>query len=299
MAKQTLKEWIQEVQSDGDPLLGGQQDAPLSAIALVHMVGGGGVGGMQKEIYTVKMTGQKAWTAHDLAQIMQKKAENYCQDAPGVQYFSLLASYGGDQPKAEHPFLVNVKTDEGGFFSEGPDAKGEKQQSMRHLEMSQQQVYAQQQHLNNFLGRTVQTMSAERHAMMQEVKDMTEIMKEMMLERITNQHEARMKEMEFQRGSEMRSKLLKMVPPLANTITGRNIFPQETADTALVELIADNVTQEDLQKMGAVFGNKPELLGALMSRMQAHLQRKREAEEERAKLLPAGGNPEDDAAGGG
>jgi hypothetical protein len=35
-----------------------------------------------------------------------------------------------------------------------------------------------------------------------------------------------------------------------------------------------------------------------MARMQTHLQKKREAEEAKRKLLPAPGNPEDDAAGG-
>lgn len=296
--RQTLEEWIHEARAEGDAQAGGQQEKPLSMLALVHKPGGPGSGGMQKEIHSTKLGGSaggKIWTDSELAYLFNRKAENYCQDAPGMQYFSLLAFYGNDDPKGEFPFLVNNKL-ENGFFSEGADDKGQRQQSMRHLEMAQSQVYAQQQHLNNFLGRTIASMSQERHEMMTELRDANTIVNEMMRERITSQHEQRMKEMQYERTSSMYSKAMKMLPPLANTISGRNIFPQETADTALVEMIADNMTQEDLQKIATVL--KPELLGPLMHRMQAHMQKKREEAEERAKMLPAAGNPEDDAAGG-
>lgn len=299
MSKQTLEAWVQEAMNDGDPALGGEKDHPLSAIGLVHLAGG--VTGLAKEVYGVRIggsSGGKAWNARDLAAVLRKKAEHFCQDAQSVQWFSLYAFYGNDVHGAEHPFCVNVQTaHEGGFWSEGPDEKGQKMQSMRHLEMAQQQVYSQQQHLNHMFERTIMHLTSERVDTMRENREMFTIMKEMMMEKVTNNHEQRMKEMQYQRSTDMRDKLLKMLPPLANTITGRELFPQSTADTALVELIADNLTQEDVMKIGGVL--KPELMGPLMNRLQEHLRKKREQEAAKQALANTNtGNPEEDAGGG-
>ena len=302
MAKQTLGEWIKEAMNEGDKALGGQQENPLSAIALVHLVGGGGIGGMEKEVYNVKLGGSagKAWKPNELGDVLRTKAQNYVQDAPGVQYFKLKAFYGSDEPKMDFPFLVNVHVDNAGgsLFTEGPDERGQKQQGMRHMEMAMSQVFAQQQHLNSHYQRALELLSRDAHDAKVENREMVTIMKEMIMEKALNNHESRMKEIEAEKSAQTRSQLLKMVPPLVNTVTGRNVFPLESSDTALVELIAESLNEETLGKLAGAGAIPPELMGPLMARMQAHLQKKREETEAKRKLLPAPGNPEDDAAGG-
>jgi hypothetical protein len=298
MAKVSLSDWVHDAMVDGDKQLGGQQDSPLSMIALVHMAGGGGVGGMEREVKTIKMGTGKPWTAEELGKLFQRTAETYCQDATSVQTFALHAFYGGDIPKATHPFIVNVNPANAGFFGEAADDRGERQQHMRQKEMVFQQMLAQQQSLNSFMIRALEVSSRDAHDAKRESKEMTEIMKEMIMERAMNNHDFQMKEIAAQRASKTQAQLLKMVPPLVNTVAGRNVFPVETSDTALVELIAESLDAESLGKLAGAGAIPPALMGPLMARMQQHLAKKREEQDAQAKLLPAAGNPEDDAAGG-
>jgi hypothetical protein len=169
---------------------------------------------------------------------------------------------------------------------------------MRHMEMAMSQVFAQQQHLNSHYQRALELLSRDAHDAKVENREMVTIMKEMIMEKALNNHESRMKEIEAEKSAQTRSQLLKMVPPLVNTVTGRNVFPLESSDTALVELIAESLNEETLGKLAGAGAIPPELMGPLMARMQTHLEKKRMEQQAKAKLLPAPGNPEDDAAGG-
>ena len=91
---------------------------------------------------------------------------------------------------------------------------------------------------------------------------------------------------------------MSFAPALINTLLGKEIFPQATADTSLVETIADNIKEEDIQKLAGVL--PPELWGPLAVRMKAHIDKRlaEKAERERQmKELPPHPDPEADAAG--
>jgi hypothetical protein len=298
MAKQTLTEWITEARNDGDPKLGGLQDKPCSHIALVHLAGGMGLGASQKEIAVVKFNGQRTWSNEELAKMFNSRAVNFSQDATSVQYFALLAFYGEDVEKNTHPFVVNVNAANSGFFGEGADDKGERQQAMRHKEMVFQQMLSQQHHLNNHYERALKNASDEIAETKRENRDMFTIMKEMILEKSSNDHENAMKQLAYQRSTDQTNKLIKLIPPLANTITGRNVFPQETADSAILNMIAEAMDEGGLEKLMSSGIVKPEMMGPLIHRLQQHLQKKREEAEELAKLRPPPGDPHADAGGG-
>lgn len=298
MAKQTLVEWITEARNDGDVALGGLQDKPCSHIALVHLAGGMGLGASQKEIAVVKFTNGRVWKNDELGKMFQKRAENFSQDSTSVQYFALLAFYGEDIEKNTHPFVVNVNAANSGFFGEGADDKGERQQAMRHKELVFQQMFSQQQHLNNHYERALKNSSDEIAETKRENRDMFTIMKEMILEKSTNDHENAMKQLAYQRTTDQTNKLIKLIPPLANTITGRNVFPQETADSAILNMIAEAMDEGGLEKLMSSGIVRPEMMGPLVHRLQQHLQQKREDAEALAKLRPPPGDPSDDAGGG-
>lgn len=288
MARQTLESFIRDALTDKD------KDGPCTSISLVHR---GGAGGQQElEVHTTKLAGRTV-DPHDLAVMFKNKADGYSQDLPGVQYFSLLFFYrGSNQAEARFPFLVNGKTDLDGA-TEGPDEKGRTQQGMRHAEMLIQQVYRRQQILDDFQLRLLERADRRIHTLEQENRDMFDIFRQVMLDKITAENNQQMQRLEFERKTKEREKLLTFAPALINTILGREVFPQSTADTALVETIAESLGPEDVEKLISSGVIKPELMGPLFNRLSQVMQKK-EAEREKQKLLsPSVSDPEADAMG--
>lgn len=271
----TLEKWIADALVDPD------KSGKCSQMTLVHKIGIA-----DNEIHTTKFVAGNTRTAKELAALFLGKAQTYAQDLPGSQTFSLLAWYGGPQPEARQPFTVTPASDTNGLATEGPSATGTLQQGMRLTEqivqatMRERTVMFQQQ--QQIIDRLCQRLdSSERTAM-----DATEIVMRLMMEKVQLGHEQEMKKLEYERATATRAKLLAMVPPLTNTLTGKEIFPQSTADTALVETIAAHLKPETA---AALAEHLPaELLGPLMARL-SEIQRKKNAEDiEKARLLGMG-----------
>lgn len=282
MAKQTLDSWIHEAMTDGD------KEAPISAFTLVHVVGQTA----EREIHTVRL-GSKQWTAADLAALLRHKAQSYCQDVTGVQTFCLLAFYGKEEPEARHPFLITGELDLNGS-TEAPDEKGIKQQSMRHLEANAQMYHRGTAHVMDVLIRSQEILARENAALRQENREGFTMMKELIAQQALNRHEHRMKELEFERSSQERKKWLSFVPSLVNTVLGSEVFPQNTEDTALIESIANSLSEEDLIKLSGIL--KPEVLGPISARLEKHYKEKQLQGTTASKLLK-GRSGEEDAAG--
>lgn len=293
MARKQMHTWIAEAVADPD------KDGKITQITLVHVVGGGGT----REIHTTKFSSGKNWTAKDLADMFRGKAETFCQDLPGVQTFNLLCFYGGrNTPEAAFPFIVNSTQEmaHGHLSTEPPTAEGRTMQSMRQSEMVFQQVYRRQQQLDEQSIRLLEVQNRMLFETMSENREMFSLMKELMTQVSDNGHKHRMAELQYERQTETRAKVMKFLPPLVNTILGREVFPQSTEDTALVESIADSLSEADVMKIAEVL--RPEQLGPLMGRVERYLAQKREAEERKQRtngiVLRSGlANPEAEAAG--
>jgi len=271
MARKSLDAWIQEALTDSD------KDGEVSMMMLVHQVGQ-----QEREIHTTKFAASKKWKSSDLAKMFMGKAETHAQDLPGYQTFCLKVFYGGrSQEEAVLPFGVRGKTDHDGA-TEAPTPEGRTMQSMRHGEALFGQTYRRQQQQDDYAIRLLEVQNRMLVTAMQENRDMFSIFKEVMLQQATNQHQHRMEELQFQRGSEDRKKLLQYLPILANTIMGREVFPQSTEDTALVEGVLDQLTADDAQVIASML--KPELQGPFMHRIEKHI-KKRDAENVSRKAL--------------
>ena len=268
--RKTMQRWIEEALSDND------KEFPASAMALLHMQGM-----QEKELHTVKF-GSKADPKH-LADLFQDRANTYAQDLPGVQTFQLLCFYGKNEPEAFFPFLVNQNVEaHQGLATEAPTEQGQKQQGMRWTESLLQQVYRRQQVQDEFGLRLVETLAHQNAVLMRECHDAHEVLRDMMMKQALNQHEYTMKELAFQRSSAEREKWLKMAPPLVNSFLGREVFPNNAADTALIETLADNLTPEAAMKIAEVL--PPTLLGPVMNRLNEIAERKAKEQEEKNKL---------------
>ncbi len=287
MAKRkTLEQWIAEVIVDPDK-------EKFSGFSLVHMQGTS-----QKEIHSYKWGGTGEIDAKHMASVFRGKAEAYCQDMPGVQQFQMLAFYSGkNEPEAFQPFTVNVQSDHSGLATEGPSEQGQIQQRMRHNEALIQQTYRKQEHLDNYTLRLLDAADRRNAALAHENMEAFNIVKEMLMERALNEHTRTMEQLAFSRATEERKKWLSFAPLLINTLLGDNIFPQSTEDTALIEGLANAVTEEHIHKLMGL-GLPNELMGPLAARVMKA--REKKAKEEAAtKQLPAyRGNVEDDVTGG-
>ena len=275
--RKSLEQWILEAIADPD------KEGKISALSLVHRTGAYG----ESEIHTYKFGGTSSADPKRLAEVFLGKAESYCQDMPGVQTFNLCAFYGGKKEvEARQPFTVNTQQENHttGLYTEPPNAEGQTQQGMRHKEQQHQQVYRKQEWLDQYTLRLLEFESSRNSALARENMEAYQIVKDMMMEKGLNQHNQRMEQLQYARSTEERQKLIKMVPPLVNTLSGSEIFPQATEDTALVEGIASMLTDEHIQKLMGI-GLPNEVMGALASRIMK-AREKKEADEKRALELP-------------
>lgn len=265
MARQTIDQWIREA------LLDDQKDGDCTALSLIHMVGT-----REQEIYTMKLGGRPN-DPKELAQIFRTKAENHAAEIPGTQTFNLLGFYANrTEPQARKPFTVTGEaTEQGQLVTEGPTEKGFVQQTMRHNEAYTQITLRHTAAMIESSARMLDRMATHNEKLMKENHDALEIIKELTLGRITDQREHDMKKLQFERETSERQKWLSFGPALINGILNREIFPQATADTALIEAIIEGISEEDIMKLSSVI--KPELWGPLAQRMKQSMQSKRKA----------------------
>lgn len=259
--RQTLESWIAEAIAEAN-----SNNEAVSAISLVHMRGAGEV-----ELHTTRFGG-KAWTAKDLAEMFQGRADSYAQDLPGVQTFCVYVFYetSASEIRARHPFTANGVTDYGGLMTEGPDERGMRQQGMRLTEAIVVNTFRQITTVFQASQNTVQQQGQEIRELRAENREMFIMVKDMLVERDRNEHERAMKRLEFERSTEERKKWLTFVPPLVNQVLGREVFPQNVEDTALVEGIAEELSKkpEDMMKLAAII--PPSMMGPLAGRMQKY-----------------------------
>ena len=292
----SLERWIHDALTDPD------KEEKCSMISLVHVVGQNN----QKEIHTTKFGSGKVWAEKDLAEMFRGKAQTYCQDLPGVQTFQLMAFYGGStQPTAFMPFTEGGKTDYDGLMTEPPTPEGRLQMNKRNEQALISQVYRRQAQMDDYAIRIQETMCKGMqqaiHAMQECTRENREafgIVKDMLMEKALDNHKHNMAQLEYERSTAERRKWMQWAPALLNTVLGRNIFPQETADTSLVESIADALSDDDVMKLAGAI--PPHLMGPLAARMEAYY-KKKNAEKEELKALALSAakvrDPEADAAG--
>lgn len=265
-------------------------DTTVNMFALVHIIGQS-----EDEVYTTKYNGSK--TSAELGNTFQKRANYRAQDGDGIQTFALLAFYGDSTtPNAKHPFIVNSLELNAprGIATEGPTSTGQVQQGMRHAEMVVQQAYKAQHELNNSYQAQIRLLTQDAHNLRQENMDLANMAKDMMVKMAAMRHEEELAKINAARAAAREQQLMAMIPPLANQLSGKQVFPESNADGALFKAIAQHLIAAPpgvvMQLMGNL--NLPSELGAaLMSRIT-------QLQEEAAKVaLEQAQNPADDELG--
>jgi uncharacterized membrane protein len=277
----SLQSWIDDALSDKD------KDGAISGLALVYKKPEGG----SKEVHGVKLTG-RTWEAAKLSDLFIGKAEAFAQDLPGIQRFELQAFYAARrEPEATHNFIVNDgEISQGGAartVKESPDATGLTAQLMRHLERKDERLTSIVETFATVTLQQTQRMQEELNAARAEVNDSYAIVREMMMRERGEQHAMRMKEIELQNSGEQNKQIMKILPALVNTASGKEVFPQATADTVLIEGLAENVDPKSLEALVSMGVLKEEVAAPLILRLNQSRERKRLEEEATKKLPPA------------
>lgn len=277
MQKQTLDQWIREALIDPD------KDGACTAISLVHMPG-------EKEIHTVKF-GAKPRDPKELASLFRGKAESYAAEITGVQTFNLLAFYDQrSEPQARKPILVKGHDEYDGMVTEGPDAKGQTMQGMRHLEVVMQMGLRHTSNLLEGSSKTIDALLRQNQQLMQENRDSFDIVKQLMIKQIEGDHTRRMESLAYERASAERAKWLGMAPGLVNTLFGKEIFPQNTADSALIEGMLESLENLPDHAINVLASNvKPEVWGPLADRLTQRMRTRRLKREETEAITQTNG----------
>jgi hypothetical protein len=288
----TLDQWIASAMTDSD------KEAVCTNLVCVYNKPAGGT----KEVHTVSLKGK----THDptaLGKLFQGKAEAFAQDLGGIQSFEMQAFYGKTEPQATHTFtVVDGEVQREGrnrALRESPSGEGLTAQAMRHAEKAYE--------LLNTLVQQSAVMSVQRETslaqridqLQNEVNDAYQLVREMLLAKVKDQHELFMKQAEYERTTIERRRLLDQLPALVNTASGREVFPQSTADSALIDALAERVSPDMIAGLASSGLIPPELAGPLQNRLAQALEKKKAEREAIVKMRPSNTDPRLDAAGEG
>lgn len=300
MAKQPMDVWIRNAMTDED------KDGALTMLALRHMVNG--IPGKVLHAVTFGKAG-KSYQPDQLARTFIGIADTYAADQPGFQMYQLEAIYNDrPDPQAYLPFRRNGAIDETAT-TEPPDEKGMRSQMMRWndnvLSLTFQRNRIQDETMLRMLetqNRMIEMLGGRLHEVTHENVEAFNVVRSMLEERVLNQHEYRMKELEAENRGKLQVKIAGMVPPLVNQLTGREVFPQVAEDTAILEMVAESLDPDKLPGLLTALNldDKPELVSMLMSRFSKAVEKKQQEKQNRMLAQRAGQNhpsPEDDAAG--
>lgn len=270
MAKKvSLEGWIREAVLDPD------KNAPCSMLSLVHH------GSVKKDLHSVRLGGTTTRTPGELAQLFEGKARTFCQELSGVQQLELLAFYGDTvEPQAFHPFKVTGSLEfstggSGTLETEGPTERGLAGQAMRHSEAIMQFGLRSMAMVTEMQGELIAVQAQQIRSLMAENGDAVKLVKDALLEKALVSHDRQMAEIAAADKANMKAALMRYAPALLNTLTGREVFPQQTADTALIETIASKVAPEQLAMIANFL--PAEVSGPLLARFNQIFEEREDA----------------------
>jgi hypothetical protein len=275
-SRKSLAQWIEDALTDQD------KAGPCSALQLCYKRGYS-----DQEIHAVQVSTGMQRTPAELSVMFRGKAEVHCQDMKGSQMFVLKAFYGTNEPLALLPFRVNppAQDEHMGLDAEEPTAEGSLLQMMRANAQVFGELMRRQTVLSDQQNAFVELIGRKYAESMKENTAYQELVLKMMLDKIKLGHEEKMKELEFQRSTEERRKLMQFGPGLLNQIAGREVFPQPVADSQIIEGLAERISPEQLAMLEATGAIPAELMATIKTRFADHLAKREKESKETRELL--------------
>ena len=229
-----------------------------TSLVLVHHQGN------RKEEVRAISIGSRAFDPKELAEMFEQMAVNIAGGIPGVQQFSVLCFFDEqDKPSSFYPWRLAGESDSYGLGTEPPTDTGERQASMRHTENIFRIAAGRDESRDRRDNEFFDMLMKERTEMRDEIKRMRqeelntiELARNVILEKAANLHKHQMELEDRKSGNATKARLLQLLPVLVNQITGREIFPQGVADTALIDSLADHMTQDQIMKLSSILSGE-------------------------------------------
>jgi hypothetical protein len=261
------------------------EEGGLSIVGLVHY----SANGSETPLHALtSKLGPDKWNAERVAEVMDQVASRYARGLPGVQQFALVGTYGTNgRPKTSIPFQRAGSSHLGpaGIGTEGPSELGRTAQAQRWGEAIVTDVFRSLGGLHGSQQSAIESRDRRIRELEGENRELFLALRQELERTVQLAHERRLKELEFIRTTEERRRLIQIMPALANAMTGKEIFPTSTEDSALIETLCANVSEKEIQMFASMLGQKsPELSGLMMARFNAIQQKKLEEQEELRRL---------------
>lgn len=268
----TKEQWIRAVMTDAD--LG-----PCIALACVHMVND--VPG--REVYSCKF-GPTPRDPADIAKEIDQKSAFYCQDLPGTQTFCLTAWFRGADGQANRepqrflPFTKTGQPGQMGLLTEGPDDKGQKSQGMRHIEVMGGMWMRGNMNVQETQTMLIGELMRDRREMARENRDAWVSITEMIVRQATDNRAHEMEKLKFQRASEERQMLLRFLPAVVNEAAGKELIPNSSLDSVMIDRLCDTMTPEKLKMMAESGVFPDEMIVMIATRVKQRWDKRKEEE---------------------
>jgi len=243
-------------------------------ITLAHMVGD-----QPKEIHSLKIIPGLPRDPDEIAKLFDDRAAYYCQDLPGAQTFNIIVFYG-EGASIRQQALPFTKTGAGsqiGILTESPDERGKTQMGMRHVEMLGSGYFRGNQIALETLASIIREQREDNRGLRRDVQEAWGVVRQVMLDTVEIQHKHRMEELKFQRASEDRKMIMRMLPAVINEATGKQILPQSTVDSTMMDAVVERMTPEQLKFLTDNGMIPPEVAGFLAKRMAEKMKEREQA----------------------
>jgi len=219
-----------------------------------------------------------------------------------AQQFQLSVCRGDSgKPVAFLPFVrlgaPSIVGANGSLATESANGVGAQAQGMRLLEVLCQGAFASLGGLHSSQQSAIESRDRRIAELEGENRALFVALRQELERSVQLSHERKMRELEFMRTTEERRRIIKILPALANVMTGKEVFPISAEDTALIESLCENVSQEEIQMLTTVIGQRsPELSALMLTRFRSIQEKKiKEAEEIQAIAREATGRTYEEA----
>jgi hypothetical protein len=211
----------------------------------------------------------------------------------GQQQFQIHAVYGTSQkPKRVYPFLkmgqinFGIMSAASGLVTDPPTPMGMNQQAMRWGERLVDRTFGYGEKLMDSQQRALDKRDTTIESLTKENRDLFLALRQVLIDTVKLEHDKRINELQFLRSSNERAKLIRLLPALANGIAGRQIFPENAEDSALVRELAEVSDPETVEKLRSILAVKsPEAAALLMNRFEEKQKERKQDVENFEKLV--------------
>ena len=163
---------------------------------------------------------------------------------------------------------------------------GMNQQAMRWGERLVDRTFGYGEKLMDSQQRALDKRDTTIENLTKENRDLFLALRQVLIDTVKLEHDKRINELQFLRSSNERAKLIRLLPALANGIAGRQIFPENAEDSALVRELAEVSDPETVEKLRSILAVKsPEAAALLMNRFEEKQKERKQDVENFEKLV--------------